>query len=110
MQEDGAWAVPAVKDKDANTVKENYAPEMLIKFAAHELKCNIIVLDLSLDTIQFCSGNHLRNHNVVFDSPLVLYSTGSHFQAVFHTDHDFWSERSACAALGCWHKRRWPLF
>ena len=20
-----------------------------------------------------------------------------------------WSERSACAALGCWHKRRWPL-
>ncbi len=22
----------------------------------------------------------------------------------------FWSERSACAALGCWHKRRWPLF
>ena len=23
---------------------------------------------------------------------------------------DNWSERSACAALGCWHKRRWPLF
>ena len=22
----------------------------------------------------------------------------------------FLSERSACAALGCWHKRRWPLF
>ena len=21
-----------------------------------------------------------------------------------------WSERSACAAHGCWHKRRWPLF
>ena len=21
-----------------------------------------------------------------------------------------WSERSAYAALGCWHKRRWPLF
>ena len=21
----------------------------------------------------------------------------------------FWSEQSACAALGCWHKRRWPL-
>ena len=20
----------------------------------------------------------------------------------------FWSERSACANLGCWHKRRWP--
>ena len=26
------------------------------------------------------------------------------------TLHYFWSERSACAALGCWHKRRWPLF
>ena len=23
---------------------------------------------------------------------------------------EFWSERSACAARGCWHKRRWPLF
>ena len=23
--------------------------------------------------------------------------------------NNFWSERSACAALGCWHKRRWPL-
>ena len=22
----------------------------------------------------------------------------------------YWSEQSACAALGCWHKRRWPLF
>ena len=21
----------------------------------------------------------------------------------------YWSERSACAALGCWHTRRWPL-
>jgi hypothetical protein len=21
----------------------------------------------------------------------------------------FWSEQSVCAALGCWHKRRWPL-
>ena len=20
-----------------------------------------------------------------------------------------WSKRSACAALGCWQKRRWPL-
>ena len=21
----------------------------------------------------------------------------------------YWSKRSACAARGCWHKRRWPL-
>ena len=89
MLEDGAWAVPSLKDMHGNTLKENFAPEMLIKFAAHELKCNIIVLDLVLDTFQFCSGNHLKNNNVVFDSPLVLYSTGSHFQAVFQTDHEF---------------------
>ena len=25
-------------------------------------------------------------------------------------ERKFWSERSACAALGYWHKRRWPLF
>ena len=22
----------------------------------------------------------------------------------------FWSERSSCAALGCWHKRSWPKY
>ena len=29
---------------------------------------------------------------------------------VFYFQKCNWSERSACAALGCWHKRRWPLF
>ena len=46
MLEDGAWAVPSVKDDHGNTVKENYAPEILIRFVAHELRYNIIVLDL----------------------------------------------------------------
>ena len=27
----------------------------------------------------------------------------------FYQKDGNWSERSACAALGCWHKRRWPL-
>ena len=27
-----------------------------------------------------------------------------------HFARNNWSERSAWAALGCWHKRRWPLF
>ena len=22
----------------------------------------------------------------------------------------FWYEQSVCAALGCWHKHRWPVF
>ena len=32
-------------------------------------------------------------------------------QNTVHVENDpnFWSERSACAALGCWHKRRWAL-
>ena len=34
------------------------------------------------------------------------------FYSIFagHMGESFWSERSACAALGFWHKRRWPLF
>ena len=89
MLEDGAWAVPGIKDKKGNIIKENFAPEILIKFIAHDIKCHIIVFDLVLDRIQFISGNHLKCNNVVFDSPLLIYSTGSHFQAVFQDDHEF---------------------
>ena len=89
MLEDGAWAVPSVKDAEGNTIKENNAPEMFINYAAHELKCHILVFDLQFDTVRFCSGNYLKYNNVVFDSPLILYSTGSHFQSVFQLDHDF---------------------
>ena len=89
MLEDGAWAVPSIKDGDGNVIKENFAPEILIKFIAHELRCNIIVFDLVLDSIQFISGNHIKSDNVVFNSPLLIYSTGSHFQSVFQEDHDF---------------------
>jgi hypothetical protein len=28
---------------------------------------------------------------------------------MLHEKFAFWSERSACVALGCWHKQRWPL-
>ena len=86
--ENGAWAVPPVRDAFGNWKKENCAPEMLIQFIAHDLGCHIIVFDLLLNRIQFCSGNHVLNDNVKFDSPIVLYSTGSHFQAVFQKDHD----------------------
>ena len=87
--EDGAWAVPALRDKDGNYIKENFAPELLIKYAAHALKSHIIVFDLQLNRIQFCSGNYLKDDNVIFDSPLILYSTGGHFQSVFATDHEY---------------------
>jgi hypothetical protein len=89
MLEDGAWAVPSIKDGDGNVIKENFAPEIFIKFIAHDLRCHIIVFDLVLDSIQFISGNHLKPDNVVFDSPLLMYSTGSHFQSVFQEDHEF---------------------
>ena len=92
MLEDGAWAVPGIKDSQGNVIKENDAPEILIKYIAHDLKCHIIVFDLSLNRIQFLSGNHLKNDNVIFDSPLLLYTTGGHFQAVFQEDHDFFEK------------------
>ena len=89
MLEDGAWAVPDIKDSHGNSIKGNFAPEILIKYIAHALKSHIIVFDLLLNRIQFLSGNHLKNNNVVFDSPLLLYTTGGHFQAIFQKDHDF---------------------
>ena len=89
MNHDGAWTVPALRDAEGNYLKDNYAPEMLIRYAAHELKCHIIVIDLQLVRIQFCSGNFLKDDNVVFESPLILYATGNHFQSVFQMDHEY---------------------
>ena len=89
MLEDGAWDAPSIKDKDGNVVKENFAPEILIKYIAHELRANIVVFDLKLQNIQFLSGNHVKKNNVLFKSPLLLYSTGNHFQTVFQVDHEY---------------------
>ena len=89
MLEDGAWDAPSIKDKDGNVVKENFAPEILIKYIAHELRANIVVFDLKLQNIQFLSGNHVKKNNVLFKSPLLLYSTGNHFQTLFQVDHEY---------------------
>ena len=89
MIQNGAWAVPGIKDVYGNVIKENNAPEIFIKYIAHDLKCHLIVFDLVLDNIQFVSGNHVKANNVVFDSPLLVYSTGSHFQSVFQLDQEF---------------------
>ena len=90
MLEDGAWAVPSIKDENnGNIIKENFAPEIFIKFIAHDIRANIIVFDLVLDDIQFVSGNLLKMDNVVFDSPLLMYSTGSHFQSVLQTNYEY---------------------
>ena len=43
MLEDGAWAVAGIMDAEGNVIKENYAPELLIKYIAHALRCHIIV-------------------------------------------------------------------
>ena len=45
--------------------------------------CNIVVIDLYNNTVEFCSGNQLLDNNAKFDSPLILYTTGSHFQSGF---------------------------
>ena len=88
MIEDGAWAVPALRDIDGNYSKENFAPELLIKYAAHELKRHIVVFDLRLNRIQFCSGNYLKDENIIFEVPLILYATGAHFQSVLAIDYE----------------------
>ena len=89
MLENGAWAVPSIKDDKGNNIKANFAPEILIKFIAHELKTHIIVFDLQLGRVQFLSGNHVRIANVVFDSPLLIYATGGHFQSILQEDHKY---------------------
>ena len=45
MEEDGVWDVPSLKDNNGKFLKENFAPEMLIRYAAHELKSHIIALE-----------------------------------------------------------------
>ena len=86
MKANGAWNAPPLKDHSGNIIKENYAPEILIKYIAHELKCHLIIFDLQLWDIQFCSGNYLEKDNVLFDTPLILYATGNHFQTVMPID------------------------
>ena len=89
MLTDGAWSVSPLRDEEGKIVKENDAPEILIKYIAHVLMCNIIVFDLKLKRIQFLSGNHVKDNNVVFQSPLLLYNTGGHFQSVMQKDHEY---------------------
>ena len=89
MAEDGAWAVPNITDGFGNALVQNFAPELMIKYIAHNLRCHIIVFDMHLGIVQFCSGNRLKENNVVFDSPLLLYSTGGHFQSVHPIDHEY---------------------
>ena len=89
MAEDGAWAVPPIKTTNGEIIRQNNAPELFIKYIAHDIQCHIIVIDLSLNRVQFCSANHLKDDNVKFDSPLLLYTTGGHFQAVHQKNHEF---------------------
>ena len=89
MLKDGAWSVSPLRDEEGKIVKENDAPEILIKYIAHVLKCNIIIYDLRLKRTQFLSGNHLTEDNVVFESPLLLYNSGGHFQSVMQKDHEY---------------------
>ena len=82
MLVDRAWSLPAITDRYGNPLKDNLAPELFIKYIAHDIRCNILVFDLQLNIIQYCSANQLKDNNVVFDSPVLLYSTGNHFQSI----------------------------
>ena len=63
LSKDRAWNVPDIKDDMGNKIKGNFAPEIMIKYIAHDLKCHIIVFDLLLGVTQFCSANFLRDNN-----------------------------------------------
>ena len=89
MMADGAWSVPQITDNHGNPIKDNLAPELLIKFVAHDVRCHIVIFDLALNIVQFCSANHLKDNNVIFDAPILLYTTGTHFQALFPLNHDY---------------------
>ena len=86
---DGAWSVPSITDEFGNSIKDNHAPEMFIKYIAHDVQCHLIVFDLTLNTVQFCSANHLKDDNAMFGAPILLYNTGSHFQSVFPLNHEY---------------------
>ena len=79
MIQEGAWNVPGILDEKGNEIKANYAPEIMIKFIAHDLRCHIVVIDLLIGSVQFCSANYLKEDNVIFYAPLILYATGNHF-------------------------------
>ena len=89
MLENGAWAVPSITDEFGNPIKDNLAPEMFIKYIAHDVQCNIVVFDLTLGDVQFCSANHLKDNNVLFEAPILLYNTGTHFQSVHPLDQEY---------------------
>ena len=44
MKIDKSWNVSAIKDAIGNELKENYAPEIMIKFIAHVIRCQSLCL------------------------------------------------------------------
>ena len=50
----------------------------------------------------------LENLNMYYLAPISHILFGQRW-SVAPLIISYWSERSVCAALGCWHKRRWPL-
>ena len=60
MSEIGAWNVPKIKDSAGSVIKDNYGPEMMLRYIAHDLHCHIIIFDLQVGITQFCSANYLK--------------------------------------------------
>ena len=58
-----------------------------------------------MNTCSRASSSNMYSTSCSLYEPLSKWKMSSQLFA-----HIFWSERSACAALGFWHKRRWPLF
>ena len=91
MAKDKAWSVPNIDDEMGNMLKQNFAPEIMIKYIAHDIQCHIIIIDLQLEMIQFCSGNYLKENNIISDAPILMYSTGNHFQSIYTENLEFFT-------------------
>ena len=72
MIKDRAWSDPNIYDEMGNYKKQNFAPEMMIKFITIDIQCHINIIDLQLEMIQFCSGNYLKESHIISDMPIIF--------------------------------------
>ena len=72
----------------------------------YHTSANVVTKQYNCEDCPFQSENSLELKKHVHRS---RHTPSQTTEKCYTCKQEFWSERSACAALGCWHKRRWPL-
>ena len=133
----GAWLLTGVLPATVGLLSADYVINKWNLQIAVQIffTLQITYLNIILQTMYWCthySSNYVLMYKLFFQLQITVqvfklhiavhislqtthYCTNSNYKIGFSlksssTQSKFWSERSACAALGCWHKRRWPLF